>query len=984
MRFRNHKGFLPAILALALWIPGQAWGDPPRAACTHAPAHVSTFIPTCGPALHCDLEIPPLGVAGVSIGGPVGSLGAEEARFFFDEMGNRFHAELFSSFYNNGGQAVPSGQVTVHFSVKPNATGPGDTAGVFTPIGDYVMDIPAADPLDRLYPTALHNQPLAKPVCWILGAGTEFPKRFMLRAEVAWSQDEVPANNVFHRFYDLTAEAQPADIAFAMDLSGSMGIAIPGAGSRLAVAQDRARLFIDLIEEGAHNRLGLFGFATGMPPSVKSDFTATWRSSAAATHTEVLGDTAEIFPFQEINSASDRLAGRLAISNPAVVTPYGCTPVGQGLLRARQGLLSLSSPPGTERSRAIVLFSDGFQNVGPYVNSVPPETCGGPSALALIHAEETFKNNTPTLPVYSVFFGDESGWAHQLMVDLQAQTGGDYLYYTGTSLELAAAYYQIRHLVAANALLFLETDGKAVDATPTAAVPVHFDAASLTATVGLAWPVGSRGTLLTAEARPAGGSSGGPWLDLAQLNPEGSPDRGPNDRFQGAYRVFRFPPGPSKAWEIRVRQVAPGQGTVPYTLAVFAHTEEVRLKASLGAKGFAAGKALPIYADLRSAGHPVRDADVRAAVTVPARPFSTTLRRYADRLTADPGAGGPGAGDQAVSRLAAQLQGILARETGSPELYPVRQLAVALNDRGQGPDQRSGDGVYTGEVAAAETTVAGNYGVTVTATGSRSGVPYERSEKLGTIAAIGPIDRERSEVRFSAPRTLGDGSRAVDVTVLATDRFGNATFPGAASTITLAARPGGGTLAGTLADDLTSGYTQTLLLAAGEEPAVTLRVGGADLGDFRAGSAAAPFARFEASFHFGLAVPHGAFEQRLDSGYAFAVDGTYRFTPFFAVRGELALSLFDSPAGGDRRMIHFVPYLQLRNPAPAWQPYFEAGPGLYDLEGAGSASGFSAGIGVQHRIARRWRLDLALHGHHAAGGLDATYSQTKIGFQVTF
>lgn len=973
MRLARKKGFLPALLALALWIPGQAWGVPPRAACTHAAAHLSTFNPDCSDILDCDLLINTAGF--VRIGDPVNAPGDEEPRFFFDETGaGRFHTELFSRIYNNGGHPAPSGKATVRFWVKPNATGPGDTSDPFTLIGDYAMDIPVMP--DWLSANFSHDQPLTKPVCWILGAGEHFPKKFMIKAEVLWPLDEATGNNTLYQFYDLTAEALPADIAFAMDLSGSMGITITGVGTRLEVAQDRARMFIGLIEEGAQNRLGLFGFATGMPTPPRSDFDGIWRDSAAVEQTAPgLPDTAVLFPFREISTEADRMAGRIAVGSSAV-RPYGCTPVGQGLLRAKKELLDLSAPPGTERSRAIVLFSDGFQNVGPYLNTVPSELCGGPSPLPLIDAVQTFKNNDPTLPIYSVFFGEESGgWAHQLMANLRDQTGGDYLFHTATDLRLAAAYYQIRHLVASNALLFLEEDGKAVGASPTAAVPVHFDAASKTATVGLAWPVGTQGTLLTVEARPAGGDPQA-WQDLGQQLAAARGNR--NDRFQDAHRVFRFTPGASTTWELRVRQVVPGQGTVPYTLAVFARTEEVRLKASLGAEGFAAGKALPIYADLRSAGHPVPDADVRATVTAPARPFSTTLRKYADRLTVD-----RSAGDQTVARLAAQLQGVLAREVGSPELYPVRQLTVTLNDRGQGADRLSGDGVYTGEVPASETTVAGNYGVIVTAKGSRSGVPFERTEKLGSIATIGPIDPQRTEVRFSAPRQVGDQVRAVDVTVLATDRFGNATFPGAASAITLQPRPGGGTLAGTLADDLTSTYSQTLLLAPGEQPAVALRIDGQDLGSFQPGSAAA-FARFEASVHLGLAMPHGAFGQSLDNGPAFAIDGTYRFTPYVALRSELAVSLFDDPAGGDRRMFHFVPYLQLRNPVPVWQPYFEAGPGLYNLESAGTAGGFSAGVGVQRQIAPHWRLDLALHGHHAGGGLDATYSQTKVGFQITF
>jgi len=993
---RHHpRVFIPLVLCLLAWNGAQVRGEPPRPECAHPAAHVSTFSPSCG-TLTCDLLIDPTGTivapfAGVRIGDPLSTAGPEEPRFFFDEAGNRFHTELFSQFLNNGGEAVPSGEVTVHFSVKPDATGPTDTSGSFTPIGSYVMDIPGADPLDRLFPNTFHIQPLARPVCWVLGAGAHFPKQFMLKVDLEWdhdgggTDDETAASDTLYQFYDFTAEALPTDIAFALDLSGSMSTLLPEGVSRLAMAQDRARLFIDLIEDGVGNRFGAFAFATSMPATLASDFTGSWKSSATASHSATLSDTAKLFAFRTMATAADRLAGRLAISDPTTVKPYGCTPIGQGLLRAKKEILDLAVAPGEERGRAIVLFSDGFQNIAPYVNAVPPWPCGGVSTLDLINAQETFKNNTPALPIYSVFFGPEGGWAHQLMVDIQQHTGGDYIYYTGTDLELAAAYYQIRHLVAANALILLVEKEAISGNTPGEIFTVDFDSAAETATVGLAWPVGPRQAWLTVEARQLRDVGPDNWRDLGSPAAINRFEQLPAD----AWRVFRFHPGPNTTWELRVRrldveevvaeEVVDEVETVPYTLGVFARTEQVRLKASLGAETFAAGKPLTVYADLRAAGHPVLAATVVADVLAPTRSFSTTLRQYSNLLKMD-----PNAGDQTVPQLAAQLQQLLAEKTGSSELYPVGLRQVTLNDRGQGADEHSGDGIYTGELAGTETRIAGNYTVTVTATGTHSGAAFERTEKLGAVAAIGPIDPAATVVRFSPPRQLDGGYRAVEVTVLATDVYGNATFPGAAPRLGLVAQPGGGTLTGSLVDGLDSGYRQTLVLAPGEEPKVRLRIDGEDLGTYQPGQKPGDFQRFEASFHLGLAVPHGTFGQRHDPGPAWAFDGTWRFSPHFAVRSELGFSLFDEPGGGDRLLVHFVPYLQMRNPVPTWQPYFEAGPGLYQLESAGIAGGFSAGIGVARQLAPHWRLDLALHAHHASGGLDLTCSQIKIGLLFTY
>lgn len=966
-------------------LPGVVQADPPGADCAASgtAANVSPVVPVCNPLL-CDVMADPAGsiappFEAIRVGDAFGSPDPEWPRFFFDAGAGRFHTRLFSQIYNNGGENVPSGGVTVRFSVKPNATGPGDTSGSFDLIGDYILDIPpSVGPFSGLLtPSQIHRQ--QEPVCWLMSPGALFPKRFLLKIETIWPPDEID-NNRRYRFYDFGAQEPPADIAFALDLSGSMAATIPGEGTRLAVAQDRARMFVDVIEPGVGNRLGVYGFATEMPAPPRSDFTGTWKAPAApGTETATLTETAVLFPFAEIVGPGTQSSARLAISDPARVRPYGCTPIGQGLLRAKRELELLEATPSGHR-KAIVLFSDGLQNVGPFVREAPPWTCGSPTTLALIDAFETFRQSSPTLPIYTIFFGEQGDtiWNHQLMLRIQEQTGGSYLYHTANSLQLAAAYFQIRHLVASNALLYIEEKGQVAAPGPGPAASIHFDSVADTATVVVAWPVSASNTILTVEGRREGD---GAWQDLARLSRSDDPDTprgttaapGPT----GAYRVYRFIPGPGTTWELRVRQIAPQAGTTDYALAVFAPSEEARMRASLGSEKFTAGQPLPVFADLRFVGHPIADADVKAVVTIPDRAASNVLRRYAGRLDA-----GPAITDTTVANLAAQLRQRVQREEGSDSIYSTRQITVPLRDDGGGADLRTGDGIYSGQVAATDTTVAGLYDVVVTATGKLpSGTAFERSEKLGAVAAVGPADRGRTEIRFSDPVELDDGTLSVGVTVLAVDRFGNATFPGAGGQIRVTPKQGGGAAIGGLADNLDSTYTQQVAVAPGQDVAVDVSVGGADLGSFSSGSQAAP--GLEWSLHLGAAFPHGSFDRLVETGPSIALDGAWRLSRRFAVRGELGFNLFADRLDGDRLLVHLVPYLQVSRASSPWDPYFEAGLGLYDLENGGTAPGFAVGAGVHYDLASHWRLDLGVHSHHAGGGLDLSYSQLMVGILYT-
>ena len=865
----------------------------------------------------------------------------EEPRFLFDSVGNRFYAKLYVKVTNSPGQGpAPASQVTVHLHYKEGDTpaDPSVTTG-WTAIGSYPMTIPAPAPVGALFPSQAHFQDQTRPVCWTLPAGDRnLPRKFTLRAKVEWlkggvNQDDDTGNNTAYSFYDLTTQERKAQIAFAMDLSGSMK------GVELTQAQQKAGMFTHLIEDG--DGLGVYGFATHNPAD-NTPFTATYKvTPGGSDHTLTMHETREISAYQNITSLADRvtIAGRIAAT-----TANGCTPVGQGLLRARAGL---PATPPSDTQQAIVVFSDGLQNVHPYVNTAATGNCHPATPAApMLDSALTFGGDG--IKVYSIFWGPTSGYAHDLMQNIQTQTGSDVLYGTVTELGLASAYYSIRALV--DDMLFLEESGVTSPGAPDR-FTVVFDPTPEPATVSAAWNWDDGQTQLEIWCRKLPAQQFVPCVQLGQV------DR-PVEAYSGdSYTVFRFVPGPDTTWEFEVRQVE-GSGPTEYAAAVFSPVQEAQIFPSLDNVGFETGKPLPIQAELRRAGAPVTGASVNAVVRAPARSFASTLRRFADRLNV------PASGDDRAAKVVEQLQGLL-RQEGSDEVYPVREISVPMTD--------NGDGTYSGVLPGKSTEIAGEYQVTITARLTlSSGRTVQRIAKLSALCNVGPPDPGKSLVKVLLPDPARDRSLAA-VTVWPTDRFGNAAFPGSGSQISLVAT--GAKLVGSLRDNLVSGFTQHLdVIDSGGLPRVTVEARGVSLGTVYL----VPRRARELSFHFGTAVPNGTFDVPYDQGPSIGVDYAWLLNSRFAVRVELVHDEFDVSAGGSEEMLNLSAYLRYRKTSGTWLPYFETGAGLYEFRGT-TAVGYAGGLGLQRELTPRWNLDLNLQGHYVGGSLGISFSRLRVG-----
>jgi len=934
------------------------------------PAELLTYC-TDHPEFLCDLMISPWDETtyrspDIRIGDPLNTPEVERPRFFFDSIGNRFYTKLYVKFNNFGVGPACAGAVTVTFSFKESGN-PADIDNnsiLWQSIGTYTMNILPPATVGAIFAEDWHYH--QKGVCWHMTSGTDlttatqFPMQFIIKAEVNWASDENSTNNIAYSLYDLSAVEHLAHIAFAIDLSGSMNSTIPDIGHKLTVAKQKAMLFANLVEDD--NYLGVYSFATGNPNN--TDFTKTYIGTDNSPHTETLGETAEISPMLEISGNSDRVNFMIDIAGQG---SHGCTPVGQGLLRAKYGLDSIPAPPPGDPapSKAIVLFSDGLQNVSPFVNNTPPYTCGSYPSYTNIDAEKTFADED--ISIYSVYFGPEIGWAYDLMNQIKDQTGGMYVYGAATELELAAAYYAIRGLV--DDIVYLKEEGITTPQQPWPMFEVNFDGAARTATVAVAWPLGDGKTRLTIDYRKKGDTE---WISPDEM--ETSPEylTATAGISQSSFKVFRFMPGANITCEFRVRQITPRIGETRYAAAVFSDVIQAQLRPSLDDVGFEVGDPLRIYADLRAAGHALQKATVNAVVKNPIRSFSSTLRKYSKKFS-------PGLDPDTnrISTILPQLRKYLKKDVGSDKLYVYKDVLVKLYDNGVSPDKVKGDGVYSGELSGANTHIAGRYEVTFTATGTLpSGKGFERSAKLSTICNVGPVDINKSTVEMSISPPRDDGTRLVTTTIFPTDRFGNAAFPGSGYKINVSTVSAGGTLKGDVVDNFDSSFTQNLMLQPGETAKIKVTVGGVSLGKY---STAKPLLRHEASFHLGLATPEGSFDKVVSSGYSIAFDYTYRFNHNFGIRSELAFNWFDDRSDGTRLLTNFTSYLQYRYRTGRLVPYFESGLGFYSLENSDSALGYSVGVGFQCILSRQWNLDFNLHGHKVGGNLDLSFIQIHAG-----
>jgi hypothetical protein len=134
---------------------------------------------------------------------------------------------------------------------------------------------------------------------------------------------------------------KPLDVMIVFDRSGSMASSAPPVGrTKLQEAQDAASLFVQLVREGAGDRLGMVTFSSlaDLPTSL---------GPVAAKKTELVGPA----PF--------------TTGDVGAITAGGSTSIGAGL-----GIALLAFGGSSANDRAILLLTDGLQNTLPMIEEI--------------------------------------------------------------------------------------------------------------------------------------------------------------------------------------------------------------------------------------------------------------------------------------------------------------------------------------------------------------------------------------------------------------------------------------------------------------------------------------------------------------------------------------------------------------------------------------------------------------------------------------
>lgn len=332
------------------------------------------------------------------------------------------------------------------------------------------------------------------------------------------------------------------DVVLVIDRSGSMS------GQKINDAKVAAKLFVDLMRDG--DRLGIVSFASWA--------TIDYQLSALNQATK-----------QSAKSAID------------AIFASGGTSIGAGLQLAQQEFDIRGNP---KNPHAIVLLSDGDENVPPFVRDVLP---------SLIAAKTT---------VFTIGLG--SAINELLLQDIAIQTGGQYLA-TATSAQLAAIYNRLAGRIAGQQVV---TSGKKAATFGTTDILTILDASS-EASFTVAWNNASVN------------------LDLFLIRPNGQlidPSSAANDPYiehlkSSGYESYRIVAPERGVWTLRIYNppspfaLVSSQTNTEYSYAIYARSG-LKLQASASANLVARNEPILLSAVLNNEQGGVNGAEIVAKV----------------------------------------------------------------------------------------------------------------------------------------------------------------------------------------------------------------------------------------------------------------------------------------------------------------------------------------------------------------------------------
>lgn len=759
---------------------------------------------------------------------------------------------------------------------------------------------------------------------WAL-LGVDLPKAAVCDLEYDAEDDILVAATLGRGSWSINLEERdPIDIGLVLDISGSMGNnACGGCDPKIEVLKDAVEIFVNLWTVFAipEDRFGVTYFESNVDNlTIDGDDLIP-----------VLGNSEAIIA--DIRSQNDG----------------GGTSMGGGLQSSINDLQD-----DTDRTRNIILFTDGMQNVNPMVNTTGfniENEAGRSNSNISPTTPETVLDTDLDIKVNTIGVGATDPFV-ALLDDITDETNGLTKITTAPDDDLRKFY--VEELVDA----LRGSSPQLVDYrySTTSNNDLHRESISL--------PKGAKKVIFKLSWKRGTGEQ---MYFSVSRNGQSVTKIGRHIR-KDYYQIYsidlprRFGNtilDSEGDWEIQIQ----GGDNVDYELAIITDQHEFNYDVSLGDADHKVGQPVELKANLEYMGHPIHEnAKVTATIYRPKTSIGTLLAtdntKIGDLGTTEPG----------ISLGQKKLEYLLLQDAFKAKMTPIENTIVLTNN---------GNGSFTGQIN--NTNVVGNYIVKFTIEGNHPAMgDYTRVETVSTMVEYGETQITVDDMELTSFGKKGEYDQW-QLQLQPIDKYGNYLGPDYGNVITVLLPDGNVEKAIDKGDGT---YIIPLETKAGTDPIITVLVKGDEVYKDRLQNLNKD-RRFALSAHLGITAPLGTINTMYDANLLFEVDAEYRIAPLFSAELVGGIYAFKSQFAVLGGTLYAKKYFRVNSS----QPYLAIGGGYYKETSTSQPGmfGVSAGAGLQRQIRSRVLGELGVNYFYLFPETsDIHFFAFKLGFKYTF
>jgi opacity protein-like surface antigen len=701
----------------------------------------------------------------------------------------------------------------------------------------------------------------------------------------------------------------PIDVTLVMDCSGSMDYY-----NYIEPARNYGKLFVDLLQP--EDRIGVVSFAVKPSPTPK------------AVNEYPLSEIPDIPPPDVKEEAKTTLDG---------LTTGNTTPLGEGLILGHQEIVDNGDP---SRPQAIVLLSDGEENVAPYVSKTKD-----PASTILSDI------NSDGIGIYTLILGPSADWAMNILQEIAEETDGHSEYFILTSLDFAEVYMMLRTAILQDDLLRLDKEQAGAEGAYSSIYEVNTDSSTDMLLLACAWE--NKSSQLDFEIQSPSQSG---WTGISDISAN------PNITVinEDVYQIVRISVPEAGKWRYRFKYT--DIATTQEQFVSSASTDRLDINMLPGVEGTnIAGDPILVTARLMNKNKPLTGAQVTANVKIPMRSLSSTITSLWKRLELDklPQDKEMGMANDISRRI--QIIDQLRKELGSDTLVEYRDVSIVLNDNGKNGDVVANDGVYSGQLLHKDTTTSGTYTFTINAGSAQgSSIQFQREGILTTQVDVAEIDPKKCIVRLSEMPVVSDTMKKYEILVVGIDKYNNTMWPGLPDRISIKAD--NGKMIGSVRDNEDTSYSQILELGKDQEATIDIAIRGVELEPI----GTEEFFRWNVYAFGGLAIPIDTLANDYEFGANVIAGVGYNVTHNITVLVLGGYNVFQARNQADpsEKIINLSANVRLSFLRGRLSPYIGAGFGYYIADINDNSLGFNVGAGIDYFFSQRITAEVGVDYHN--------------------